>query len=122
MNKKTLNTIGISLLFLIIGLVAIKYFNDKKKLENEHRITIGRIDWFVIGAKSGYILDYSFSVDSQKYKCDVVVYDNPKNLVNKNFFVAFSPSNPKNSKILLTKPVPKQIDKAPLNGWKEIPQ
>lgn len=121
MNKKTLKTIGISLLFLIIGLVAIKYFNDKKKLENEHRITIGRVDSFVIGARSGYILDYSFSVDSQEYKCDDVVYDNPENLVNKRFFVAFSPSNPKNSKILLTSPVPNHIDKAPLKGWDEMP-
>jgi hypothetical protein len=51
-----------------------------------------------------------------------LVYNNPESLVNKRFFVAFSPSNPMNSKILLDKPVPNELKQAPLEGWTEIPK
>lgn len=122
MNNKAVKTIGISLLFFIIGLVVVKYYINKAELEKGHRITIGTVYDFVIGSRSGYILDYNFSVNGKDYKCDDVVYSNPESLVNKRFFVVFSPSNPKNSKILLDKPVSNELKQAPLEGWTEIPK
>ena len=121
MNKKTIKAVGISILFLFIGAMMIKYFLDKEKLEKDYRITIANIYQYETLSRSGYDLYFSYTVDGKKYESDYIVYDNPKIYVGKNFFVRFSPKNPKNCEVLLNQPVPNHIDKTPLNGWKEIP-
>ena len=44
-----------------------------------------------------------------------------QNLIGKRFYVQFLPDHPKTVKILLTKPVPNDIEKAPDAGWKQLP-
>ncbi len=122
MNNKILKTIGISLLFLLIALVIAKYYFDKNSLKNEYRITIGNVYNYEILTRSGYDLYFNYSVNGKKYKADYIIYNNPKSFINRRFFVAFLPSNPENSKIILEKPVPPSLKQAPLEGWGKIPR
>jgi len=122
MNKRTLKTVGISLLFLLIALIVLKYYLDKHNLEKEHRFTIGNVSHFEVLARSGYDLYYNYYVSGKKYESDYIVYKNPKKIVGKSFFVKFSPVNPKNCKLLLDKPVPVNVKKFPLEGWMRIPE
>lgn len=122
MNNKTLKTVGISLLFLLIVLVMVKYYIDKNSLKKEYRVTIGNVYDYETLTRSGYDLYFNYSVNGEEYVSDYIVYNNPKNFVNRRFFVAFSPSNPKNSKILLEKPVPIELKQSPLAGWERIPE
>jgi len=121
MNNKTLKTVGISLLFLLIALVIVKYYIDKNSIKKEYRVTIGNVYDYETLTRSGYDLYYNYSVNGELYESDYIVYNNPNNFVNRRFFVAFSPSNPKNCKILLEKPVPNELKQAPLEGWERIP-
>ena len=122
MNNKTLKTVGISLLFLFIAFVIAKYYFDKNSLKKEYRVTIGNVYDYETLTRSGYDLYFNYSVNSKQYESDYIIYNNPKNFINRRFFVAFSPSNPKNSKILLEKPVPTRLKQAPLEGWEKIPE
>lgn len=122
MNNKTLKTIGISLTLLFLLFVVLTGYIDKKKLEKEHRITIGIIYDYVV-RQGGRGLYYSYYVNGKKYKRSCTVYYNLKYLINKRFFVMFYPPNPKNSKLLLLHgTVPEQIQQAPPEGWKGIPK
>jgi len=122
MNNKTLKTVGIFLLFLLIAIVIVKYYIDKNSLKKEYRVTIGNIYDYEPLTRSGYDLYFNYSVYGKQYESDYIVYNNPKNYVNRRFFVVFSPSNPKNSKILLDRPVSDELKQAPLEGWENLPE
>ncbi len=122
MNKATLKTIGIILLFTFISLVILKYYLDRHNLKKEHRFTIGSVYRFEVLAKSGYDLYFNYYVKEKKYESDYIVYKNPKSFVDKRFFVNFSPSNPQNCRLLIGTPVPDNIKNAPPEGWERIPE
>jgi hypothetical protein len=123
MNSRTLKIAGISFLILLLLLVITKYYVDRYKLENENRITIGNVDNYIeLFGRSGYDLYFSYTVNGNEYEKVHTVYENPKSLINKRFFVVFHPSNPKNSEILLNTPVPIELEEAPYRGWERIPK
>ncbi len=123
MNNKTLKIIGISLMFIFLVLIVLKYYIDKRRLEQEYRITIGNLYDYQNHSNAGYTLYYNYFVNGAKYDRTNTVYEHPKKLINKRFFVMFYPPNPKNSKLLLLHgTVPEQIQQAPPEGWKGIPK
>ncbi len=122
MNKKTKKILGISLLFSLILLVVVKYYIDNNNLNKDYRVTIGFVYGYETLIKSGYNLYFYYYVDENKYSSEYIIYNNPIIYLNKRYFVLFSPSNPKNCRILLNKKVPVNITKAPPNGWDSIPE
>ncbi|AHW62333.1 hypothetical protein SAMN05444285_1627 [Draconibacterium orientale] len=99
--KERIKYIGITLLFLIIASVAIKYFIDKNRLEKNFDITTGLVYDYEVLARSGNAVYYEYRVDSIKYIGEIVIYENPKKFLNHRFKVKYEPSRPKNSEILL---------------------
>ena len=73
MNNKTLKKPGISILFLLLLLVIVKYFIDKNSLEKEYRVTIGSVYDYEVLTKSGYDLYYYYTVNGNQYKGDYIV-------------------------------------------------
>ena len=122
MNKRTVKTVGISLLLLLIGLVVLKYYFSTELLKKRSRITIGHIYDYKVLIRSGYDLYFIYNVKGKNYKGDYIVYKNPKVFIDKRYFVEFSPSNPKNCKILLDKLVSDTMMEAPPEGWEKFPQ
>lgn len=45
-----------------------------------------------------------------------------KFILGNRYYVKFETNNPKNSQILLNKPVPDSIKEAPSQGWDKIPE
>jgi hypothetical protein len=121
MSKQNLKVIGISLMCSLLAFVIIKYYIEKYNLEKEYRITTGTVYDFIVMTRAGYRIDFNYYVNGIKYESDYIVCFYPKSLVGKRFFVKFSPSNPKNCMLLLESPVPKGIQKAPSEGWTQIP-
>jgi len=113
---------GISFLFSLILFVVSKYYIDNNNLKKNHRVTIGYVHDYETLIKSGYNIYFYYHVEENKYSSESIIYDNPNIYLNKRYFVLFSPSNPKNCRILLNKEVPKNIKKVPPNGWEKIPE
>jgi hypothetical protein len=99
--KEKIKYLGITLLFLIIASVVIKYFIEKNRLEKNFDITTGLVYDYVVLARSGNAVYYEYYVDSIKFIGETVIYYSPKKLLNHKFKVKYEPDRPKNSEILL---------------------
>lgn len=111
----------LSYLVFLIVLAWIAYVGYRRfKLAFNQRYTIG----YTVGkraANKGMRIDYTFTVNGNTYKGskdpdrDGIIVDRGR------YYLEFLPSDPSNNNILWDSPVPNDIDKAPLNGWSEIP-
>lgn len=115
------NKIFAFVVITIIILGIVKITSDKKKLDEESRITIGVIfkyDYY----RFRYWYYYSYSVSGVSYIHSIRSEEfKPSEVMNKRFYVSFYPDNPQNSEILINKPVPDTMNTVPLEGWLSIP-
>lgn len=119
--KKILNIAGIIFFIVIITMVILKYFFNKDTLEKNHKYSVCVVTRFE-GVKGGFSVGYTFNVDHSENIVSEIVQEGNKSVIGKRFYVMFYPSNPKNSKVLLNKPVPDSIKEAPPEGWDKIPE
>lgn len=91
-----------------------------RSLKNNSRYTIGEITNFEPNSRSGYRIDFVYKVQNKEYRAFDGLYEKKEEIVGKRFYVKFSQDNPKNCQILLSKPVPFDIENSPTNGWTTI--
>lgn len=118
---KIINRIGLFLMFLAIVITGLYLYLRQNKLENSHRYSIGTVTHFE-AQQGSFGVDFKLIISGKEYDGGCTVYNKYNNIVGKRFFVKYYPKNPKNSEILLEKPVPDSIKEAPPNGWDKIPE
>lgn len=118
--KKQLNNIGIVLFIATILFIGIIALRNTLVLNKNHKYTIGTVYNFE-AEKGGYKVNYYYWVNTEKIHATSIVNEKHFEIIGKHFYVLFYPPNPKNSQILLDKPVQDTIIKAPANGWEKIP-
>lgn len=92
-----------------------------KKLAKKGIYSIGTVTHIIDDRRSAASVNFTFTYQNKSY-VDVAVADKyDQKLVGKRFFVLFYPNHPEIVKMLLDKPVPANISKAPKNGWERIP-
>ncbi len=122
MNNKKNKILSITLFIIILLLIVIKNIYNNKSLEKSSNYTIGNVISIKPNGNAGYRIYFTYKVNNNTYEAYGGIYEYNKNLIGEKYFVKFSPSNPKNCKILLDKKVPENITKAPLGGWDSIPE
>lgn len=122
MRKNRLNRIGIFFLFFFIVLVVVKWYIDKKELEKSHHYCIGFVYKWRALSTQGATLYFYFYLNGKKYESDDVTYDRVRKFLNKQFYVEFSPKNPKNNQILLDRPITDTLLVQPPEGWEFLPE
>ena len=121
-NKKTINKIGIYsfITFLLLGMTIsiLKCI----RLEKSHLFTVGVLYKTNMGgtgvSPTAY---YKYSVNNKSIDMTASFSSNEKFIIGDRYFIRFEKGNPKNSEILLDKPVPDSITNLPKEGWIEIP-
>ena len=122
MNKKKINLIGVIIFSFIIISLVIKNVIENHSLNENSNYTVGKIKGIEPNIKSGYRIIFIYYVQGKKYEAFAGIYKKNKSMIGTRYYVKFSPSNPKNCKILLDKPVPDRIKDIPPDGWKCIPK
>jgi hypothetical protein len=124
-NRKTIKTIGIVLLFLVLIVALLNSFLDNYKLEKEHKYTIGIVKSTRVNARLGESVHFSIFIKGVKYEISEIIYIKmygytPNNIISKRFLVKYQPSNPENCKLMLDYRARDGV-KAPPDGWDSIP-
>lgn len=120
--------IGIPLfLLLIVGIIIYTQYWEKKFETEDVIYFVGTIQDYTIGAKTSPSFDYDYFAFGEKYSGNkfVSVKRLPKPLksyIGKRYYVKVLPDHPKVSRLMLDKPVPSHIKKAPTKGWEKIPR
>lgn len=122
MSKKKLNIIGGIIFGLIVIALVGKNVFEKQSLDKNSRYTVGKVTEVEANMKGGYRVTFIYDVQGEHYNAFGKIYEKNYKLIGKRFFVRFSPSRPKNCKLLLDKPVLNEIITVPPEGWKEIPK
>ena len=122
MNKKKLNIIGIVVFLLIMIALIAKNMVENRLLKQESRFTIGEITKIEPNGNSGYRIYFNYYVLDKEYNSFGGIYKLNNNLIGKEFYVRFSPSNPSNCELLLEKPVRIKVKKTPSEGWEKAPE
>jgi len=121
-NKKVILIILTILIFLFIGLPAIKKINGKRRLETFDKGVYGiaLVTEYRAETRSThyrYEFEYKDEIYSSRY-----YYANYNPEVGKRYFVLIDPDHPWfNNMLLPIFPVPDSIKEAPPEGWKECP-
>lgn len=108
--------------FLIILVLITRNILENISLNKENRYTIGEITKIEPNVKSGYQIYFDYYVLGKKYEAFGGIYQKNDNLIGGRFYIRFSPSNPRNCKLLLDEPVQGNIKEAPPEGWGMIPE
>jgi hypothetical protein len=124
-RKDKIRYIGIGLMFLTILVILLNAYIKNKKLDKDHRYTIGMIVKIEANARLGHSVYYKFIVNEIKLISYDIIYINyygysSTNMENRKFLVKYQPSKPKNCKIMLDYRVKDGVI-APPDGWDSIP-
>jgi len=116
------NILGV---IVILGGIFLYDFAKHKKLEKNHRYTIGTVKGVKSLSRGGVAILYNF-----RYAGIVYTGERPTNLsesernklVDKRFIVKFNPDKPNVNSIELNNIIIDSTLKAPTKGWLELPK
>jgi len=117
--KNKLHNLGIVIFIgtiLFIGILAIR---NRTVLSLNHKYTIGTVYNFE-AEKGGFRVEYKYMVSAKTFHATSIVNDKHEAIIGKRFYVSFYPPNPRNSEILIDKPVQDSLKEAPSNGWEKL--
>ncbi len=130
-NKKLLNAIGLIVFFgyFAVGII-ISLIREQKLQIGPSAYTIAVITDVESGAKVSPWFDYHYKVNNKVYfgmysitdKMRRYPWEKLEKYIGKRFYVKFYIPDPDNNELLIYKPVPCELDSAPLHGWKKIPE
>ncbi len=124
-NKINYQKVGLIIFIIAICVYSIfaiiDFFNDNKKLNNNHKYTIGYVTNIEnYGKSGGRVVYFDMSIKNQKIQGKTNITKIDTSILNRRFFVMFYPLQPTNCKILLNCPAADTL-KAPKEGWEKMP-
>jgi hypothetical protein len=116
---RNFKSIGTTIAFIVIVVAVLTLVSNEIRLYLDHHFTIGYTNGSHKTSK-GVIIEYYFVINKVKYKGsrDALKYEPVSE--GGRYFVKFLPNDPSVNRILWDKPVPEQIQLAPIDGWRDI--
>jgi len=119
--KKNLRIIIIISFCSLCIFMIIKNWNDNKKLEKNHKFTIGTINE-IRGAKGGPIAVFTYNVNGKLYTGDLIIGDQSGRVKeNQRVYLKYCTEEPDLTETILYPPVTDSIKYVPANGWDKLP-
>lgn len=121
-SKKPAYYFFIGWLIIVILYLGFRKYILKPSFEKDGRYTIGVV-YDIASLKGSNTVFYKYKVEGENYKFrnGFSLKSIPKNSIGQEYLVRYLDNHPKISYILLDKPIPKDIDSVPINGWKKLP-
>ncbi|MEM9982775.1 MAG: hypothetical protein AAF734_09770 [Bacteroidota bacterium] len=118
------NVVAIGAFMVMILLIVLAYLDkkkDDKDLKENARYTLGTTLETFYQYRGNKQLKYSYQVKGKIYQ-GFVLYKRGVKVQGGRYYVAFSTTDPRNSKFLYNYAVPSEIQNVPPEGWKTLPR
>jgi len=120
-NKISKTDIVIVLFLLAIITLLINGERKRKSIKDDSRYTIGTTIRMTNNRFGQSFVYYKYFVGGE----EVISSQSYEKIIVKKkqqYYIVFQNGKPKNSRLLLDKPIIGNVDSIPLNGWEKLPQ